>query len=655
MQLPKLTPLQFRFAASFAASLILFVIYLTFSNPHFAYAAETELIAHRDNDNPLDFQLGSEDMPRLGEGKGKLDSYLTMNNEPNSQDVQRYIIGRAPTPAHQTLSNNAPGVGSISPGETQYWIFPASSLSATRSSPTPALPPSQVLVDTSVDPGDNGHGTTRRELKKRQPGEIWLYSTLSVCGQPSATDSNPEGPPMPLNMYVSQNAANEYPGPNVNGQQSALTAEGGFVYYTDLTSGNTYYGIYAPPNPGFSGTYTYQLTPSIEEPYTYFYGSPGLYLQDSDRNSSLLVTGNLTKPDSSVQAWMDAGSPFDIFLHDKKDVAIRGLLNSYCGLNSTAQVRGRLGAETGMITVAGGNATQRFYVTGLNKSTSYFAVLGLKSKYAQFGPNNVGGGGMLWESLSITTKSGSCSTVLGFPTSLTCTDDNCRVIYNLSFCDTVGYAVPANPNNFPSMSSLASFYDTNASLAFDNFNKSLEQIPCDTTSEAQWSLAANCSTCKDAYKKWLCAVMIPRCADYSSNESYLQPRAVNQTFINNTLPTAEFGDLTFSNANKSVWYYNSSRLPDIDKFVQPGPYKEVLPCIGLCYGIVQNCPAILGFGCPLVGKGQNRSYGYVTNGSLTCNIPGAIWGINSAPARNPISRTLWAVILATLGLTIIGI
>lgn len=239
-------------------------------------------------------------------------------------------------------------------------------------------------------------------------------------------------------------------------------------------------------------------------------------------------------------------------------------------------------------------------------------------------------------------------------TFLICADDNCQLIYNLSFCDTVGYAVPANPNN-PNVSSLASFYDNYTSSAFDNFNKSIEQIPCDTTSVAQWSLAANCSTCKYAYKKWLCAVTIPRCADYSSTERYLQPRAVSQRFINGSSPTTEFGDLTFSNANKSVWYLSSSRVSQIDSMVKPGPYKEILPCIGLCYGIVQNCPALLGFGCPLAGKGQNYSYGYVTDGSLTCNIPGAIWGISSAPAQGPSSTALWTVVLFTSGLTIIGI
>ena len=89
--------------------------------------------------------------------------------------------------------------------------------------------------------------------------------------------------------------------------------------------------------------------------------------------------------------------------------------------------------------------------------------------------------------------------------------------------------------------------------------------------------------------------------------------------------------------------------------IQPGPYKELLPCVGLCYGIMQNCPALLGFACPLAGKGQNHSYGYVTNatnGGPTCNIPGAYWGISGASGHSPNFMTVWASALVTLGLTI---
>ena len=141
--------------------------------------------------------------------------------------------------------------------------------------------------------------------------------------------------------------------------------------------------------------------------------------------------------------------------------------------------------------------------------------------------------------------------------------------------------------------------------------------------------------------------------DYSSPEPYLQPRNVNQSFIDGRPFPA--GDATFSQANQSVLYMNSSRVPRIDAIIQPGPYKELLPCIGLCYGLVQNCPAALGFACPLAGKGQNYSYGYVTNNSLTCNVPGAIWGVSGAFGVGPSMMIVGAVLLVATVVSIAGI
>ena len=202
------------------------------------------------------------------------------------------------------------------------------------------------------------------------------------------------------------------------------------------------------------------------------------------------------------------------------------------------------------------------------------------------------------------------------------------------------------------MVELAAFYDNYTSQNFNYFAHSLEQIPCNTTAESQYSLATNCSNCYNAYKQWLCAVTIPRCMDFSSIEPYLQARNVNQSFIDGS--PFPVGDPTFSEANKSVMYLNSSRVPRIDQIIQPGPYKELLPCIGLCYGLVQNCPAALGFACPLAGKGQNYSYGYVTNNNLTCNIPGAIWGVNGASGYGPITVSVWIGLSLAIVVSIAG-
>lgn len=187
--------------------------------------------------------------------------------------------------------------------------------------------------------------------------------------------------------------------------------------------------------------------------------------------------------------------------------------------------------------------------------------------------------------------------------------------------------MPSNPDKTPS--DLSAIYDSNAASTYQFFNYSLQQIPCDTTSSAQYSLARTCSNCANAYKHWLCAVTIPRCQDFSNDAPYLLPRNTAQAFLNGS---------TFSSSNNqdtqallSVSATNSSRNPIIDNQIKPGPYKEVLPCKDLCYDLVQSCPATLGFGCPLEGRGLNVSYGErAPDGSITCSYLGAAYFLNGA-------------------------
>lgn len=59
----------------------------------------------------------------------------------------------------------------------------------------------------------------------------------------------------------------------------------------------------------------------------------------------------------------------------------------------------------------------------------------------------------------------------------------------------------------------------------------------------------------------------------------------------------------------------------IDAVIQPGPYKELLPCKDICYNLTRSCPAALQFACPLEGHGLNYSYGSPHTGEVRCNSP----------------------------------
>ena len=229
-----------------------------------------------------------------------------------------------------------------------------------------------------------------------------------------------------------------------------------------------------------------------------------------------------------------------------------------------------------------------------------------------------------------------------------CVEDSCQLIYNLTFCTNVNYAVPGNRSL--SSTHLGQMYDNNTQKLYTNFFYSMQQVPCNASSDARYSLAVTCDNCIAAYKEWLCAVTMPRCMDYSSLQSYLQLRNVAQSFPNGTYGSSITSDPSFSMANMSVTAFNQSRNPWIDSTIRPGPYKELLPCDSLCYGLVQSCPSALGFSCPYAGQGFNASYSVASmDGNFPrCNLPGAIWGVGAAHLSQPSTVMLTFPIIAII-------
>ena len=130
----------------------------------------------------------------------------------------------------------------------------------------------------------------------------------------------------------------------------------------------------------------------------------------------------------------------------------------------------------------------------------------------------------------------------------------------------------------------------------------------------------DCDDCAVAYKAWLCAVAFPRCDDFNSTNPRAHVRNVAQPFPNGTALSAAAAGKFGAPAEQA------SRNPFIDEGVAPGPYKEILPCDDLCYRVVQDCPAELGFSCPQPGLDAfEHSYGQrqeSKEGAPPCNFPG---------------------------------
>jgi hypothetical protein len=202
-------------------------------------------------------------------------------------------------------------------------------------------------------------------------------------------------------------------------------------------------------------------------------------------------------------------------------------------------------------------------------------------------------------------------------------EDNCQLIFDLPFCTGVAWSVPTNRRNQTLTANLASLYDEQAESYMKNFTNSLALTACETTSTSQYSLAVNCTTCAAAYKEWLCAVTIPRCTDYFLPDAFLQARNVLSDFPDGRKLPPPQNQTEIDNRQSA--FGNQSRNTWIDENVKPGPYKEILPCAGMCHRLVQNCPPALQFVCPLPGKGLERSYG-PEGDTVQCNTIGAVYG-----------------------------
>lgn len=208
---------------------------------------------------------------------------------------------------------------------------------------------------------------------------------------------------------------------------------------------------------------------------------------------------------------------------------------------------------------------------------------------------------------------------------------------NLQFCSNIAYAAPHNPVLFPDTSALAAKYDAFASAVYANFTKSLAQIPCNTTRSAQYSLAKGCKDCAEAYKTWLCTVIMPRCDDFGAplmNSTTTTTSSLSEA--SSTLTSSSLSNLVFRNAESAFFngtgppnlddygigpsfagrrYFNHSRIDWIDEVIQPGPYRELLPCLDICWAVVRACPASFGFSCPQ--EGPSLEWAYASQGR--CN------------------------------------
>lgn len=504
---------------------------------------------------------------------------------------------------------------------------------------------------------DGDDGVAAVSKRQNQSGRT-VYLTFNTCLQPipNATAEDARLQPPQLQVFVSNSTTNPSPGPAVQaGAQYTVPIDGGFGSLDVIATGDLWVGVHASGLPDAdrrlwleNPPWNYELALSTDGPYHGYQETQFLYLVDTDDSTALLVTGNMTESasrDGGVDETPEnlrnpSYHPYTMYAQNQNTTSlVKGLEQSYCAVRQLAQIR-PASSDVSLTTRGLGNhLKQQFHLKELNRSSGYWGYLARPRNRSSSDTS-----GILWQPLQLNTKG----------------DGNCQIIYDLPFCSEVAYAVPSNPTVFSNPDNLTMFYDNIARNWFKNFTYSLQQIQCNASSSAQYSLVRNCDDCAAAYENWLCAVTIPRCMDYSSDLPYLAERSSNKLFWNATAQAWQehprMPALDQAEADKWVsaggWRQNAnqsmsnvpSRNPMIDEIVKPGAYKEIRPCEDLCWTLVQSCPSPLGFSCPLDGSwGKEMSYGERdSGGDVTCSYLGAVYyALSSAPDPLRLLRGLW--------------
>ncbi|KAI1498553.1 stretch-activated Ca2+-permeable channel component-domain-containing protein [Biscogniauxia marginata] len=608
----QLSPLQSRLAASVIASCLVFIIYLLLFSPQFALATDLGYTPANHGPDTWSYPTSEDDEP--------IDSLDLQSPiyEPDFALFDRGIIGRAAGAAQVT--NNQLVISNIQPGETLTYVFEQASVSSRSTEDSARSSELRRSLNRSQGEESDYDGdapVVDQELSRRQGSTSTIWISANTCDQPGriSPDQTTMDPPQ-LTLFVSTTKDNTSPGPGKSDevQETVVFTEGVAMFNTSLDR-DVYMSISAPEvsTKYFSAgaIYNFELAVSTDE-YYFAYDDvedPNLIWVDSDASSTLLRTRNLTSSPDEVMAT----APYVMFVQNKDDVRVNGIRNSYCGLSKWSQIR-MLDDGGGQISIGmkkGGsdNLTwQEFYITGLNASSHYSGILALvpsnNTRKRQAG--STGGNAVVFREVAFDTKPNGA----------------CTFLFNLTLCDETQYAVPGNPARFPNGTALAAFYENYTQTMYNNFEKNLAQVPCQAPPVQQYSLVKSCDDCKTAYKNWLCSVAIPRCEDFSSpDRDYLQMRNINASFPNGSSVPQEIKD-----KYGHLKAFASSRNSIIDTEIQPGPYKELLPCNDVCYELVRSCPASLSFKCPSPKSefGFNDSYGLrKDDGSLSCNYPGS--------------------------------
>jgi len=460
-----------------------------------------------------------------------------------------------------------------------------------------------------------------------------LYITLSICAPPESL-SNFLPSHLNTTLYVSNTTSIQQPGidsvpSKVKGEGGTSKLEFGAANVTlDGAEQGLWIGVTAPDDAVLGGSgvgrWIFELDLTSDAPLVVADGGASFNFEDSDQFSALLTTSNWTSNEPQPSAYQPVYYP----IVAPSTPLSYPLGRSRCFVRSQTSIpTENINTTTTSRGYGGGKRTQ-FTLSELREGTNYTAWLVQNLTQVSDSTNAT----RLWDPIFFTTKSSEfrdsrCDLrILAESNQTQLTASSCRLLYDIDFCPSVAYSVPA-PASLPT-SELLSHFNDSISPSLASFARSLTTFPCNDTRFGQYSVISTCQDCYEAYRDWLCAVTIPRCTDAPSNATLI----VNSTLFDpeSNLPTWFFPSSysssllrdyppasrtpAFAPQNLSTTFpslfnesYDSNRENTMNE--SPFPYSEVPPCMDVCHVVDARCPNFLGFGCPTSGGTGKATYG----------------------------------------------
>lgn len=252
-----------------------------------------------------------------------------LSDEKSVQDGLETLAKRAPEGV-STLVNNGPQNINVDPGVTQTWLFPKDAIQGPHGVQGVGFP-----SDASITGNMSDEGSYQNMRKRQASTQIWI--TINTCLQPDPVSDADAIPPQ-LQLYVSNSADDETPGPSTSATQ--VDVEGGFGIIQIEASDDVYIGVSAPNTTDFTGSWNYEIAASIDAPFHFYSNQTDLQIVDSDNHAALLITPNVynSSNGTTYDDWMKLTPPFGMFAHDQQRSSILGVSRSYCGLRHNAKV-----------------------------------------------------------------------------------------------------------------------------------------------------------------------------------------------------------------------------------------------------------------------------------------------------------------------------